>query len=88
VQIFAVHHQERDCETLKNYRNALLARFGGSGNGWWAAIGQHLPTPLIRLSAKLLPQNRWFTRKVVLDRWFLRAKEAEAALPLRTANTA
>ncbi len=60
---------------LENYRNLLTARLGGSNAGWSAAIGRHLPTPLISSSARLLLASKWFSRRVVLDHWFLRRNE-------------
>lgn len=60
---------------LDNYRSLLRARLGGSKAGWSAAIGRHLPTPLISSSARLLLASKWFSRRVVLDHWFLRRNE-------------
>lgn len=60
---------------LENYRSLLTARLGGSKAGWSATIGRHLPTPLISSSARLLLASKWFSRRVVLDHWFLRRNE-------------
>ncbi|MEW5890517.1 MAG: NAD(P)/FAD-dependent oxidoreductase [Pseudomonadota bacterium] len=54
-------------ERLEGYRSRLSARFG---NG--AAAGRELvPAVLRSVLARALLGNRWFTRHVVLDRWFL-----------------
>jgi hypothetical protein len=62
-------------DNLENYRSFLAARFGGSREGWSATIGRHLPSPVISSAAKLLLANRWFSRHVLLDHWFLRSDE-------------
>ena len=61
--------------TLEGYRGLFTARFGTSREGWSATIGRHLPTPVISSAARLLLANKWFSRHVILDQWFLRKNE-------------
>jgi 2-polyprenyl-6-methoxyphenol hydroxylase-like FAD-dependent oxidoreductase len=60
---------------LEPYRRALRARFGGAG------LGGSFPVPatLAAAAARRLFHTRWFTRRVVLDRWFLRRGTAAPA---------
>lgn len=61
---------------LEPYRARLRGRFGkaqGTGGGF-------LPQPLRNLIAAKLLANRWFTRHVVLDRWFLHAGEGMSGI--------
>jgi geranylgeranyl reductase family protein len=62
-------------ERLDRYREALTKRFGEPATDWAARIGQHLPTPVIASLARQLLATNWFTRDVVLDRWFLHRHE-------------
>ena len=55
-------------QRLQPYRDRLNARFGAG-----AAGGSTLPAYLRGFVAAVLLGNRWFTRRVVLDRWFLHA---------------
>lgn len=57
-------------DRLAGYRRRLLARYGAPSGG---ADGSALRT----LLAKALLRSRWFTRHVVLDRWFLRTMEPD-----------
>jgi len=60
-------------EQLAMYERGLRRRFGG------ARYRPALPRPIVEgLGARLAPWllgNRWFTRHLVLDRWFLNARE-------------
>jgi geranylgeranyl reductase family protein len=57
--------------TLETYRSLLALHFGKSEEDWLAALGEHLPARLVSLFAKLLLASPWFSRHVILDRWFL-----------------
>ncbi|HME10288.1 MAG TPA: NAD(P)/FAD-dependent oxidoreductase [Bryobacteraceae bacterium] len=66
-----------------NYRNAQLEPYArqiadrfGVGEHWATRIGRSLPPRLIELAAARLMDTRWFTRNVVLDRWFLHRSAA------------
>ncbi len=56
---------------LARYRDALFARFGTPREDWTTAVGRKLPEKLLRSVARVLLANRWLSRHVVLDRWFL-----------------
>jgi menaquinone-9 beta-reductase len=53
-------------QRLQPYADRLAARFGSAGSSAGAE-----PSSLRRFLAGILLGNRWFTRHVVLDRWFL-----------------
>lgn len=61
--------------TLEIYRKLLAARFGGSQAGWLTFVSRHLPAESISMLTKRLLANKWLTRHLVLDRWFLRSNE-------------
>jgi len=67
-------------ERLEPYRGLLTDRFGNSDNHWVTRMGQRLPESLIRSAARGLLATSWFSREIVLNRWFLRRDEA--VLPL------
>lgn len=70
-------------ENLENYNALLTARFGKSQNDWSSLIGRHLPAQVVSCIARILLANRWFSRHVVLDRWFLHRTESALQSPAR-----
>ncbi|MGH9561252.1 MAG: NAD(P)/FAD-dependent oxidoreductase, partial [Terracidiphilus sp.] len=58
-------------QSLEPYRAALSARFGESGRDLSTSVGARLPSRLIDVLGRLLLTNGWFSRHVILDRWFL-----------------
>jgi flavin-dependent dehydrogenase len=68
-------------ENLENYNALLAARFGKSQNDWSGLIGQYLPAQLVSCVARILLANCWFSRHVVLDRWFLHRTESALQFP-------
>ena len=62
-------------ERLERYREQLTQRFGEPGTDWAVRLARHLPTPVIASLARPLLATNWFTRDVVLDRWFLHRHE-------------
>ena len=56
-------------QTLQVYPDRLRARFGPEA----APAGDGIPAFLRNALARALLGSRWFTRRVVLDRWFLHA---------------
>jgi len=58
-------------QQLQPYANRLATRFGVA-----AASDNAEPSSLRKFLAGLLLGNRWFTRHVVLDRWFLHTHQA------------
>ena len=65
-------------QQLSPYANRLTARFGTG-----TASGSAEPSSVRKFLAGILLGNKWFTRHVVLDRWFLHVHQAA----LRTAET-
>jgi menaquinone-9 beta-reductase len=57
------------------YRGLLEERFGKSQREWVSNIGRRLPISLRRLASRLVMTNAWFSRHVLLDRWFLHRDE-------------
>ncbi len=62
-------------DMLENYRQMLASRFGESRADWSTSIGRRLPPRWMHSFARILLATRWFSRRVVLDRWFLHAHE-------------
>ena len=59
---------------LESYRGMVASRFGESQD-WSTRIGRRLPPRWMHSLARMLLATRWFSRHVVLDRWFLHAHE-------------
>jgi menaquinone-9 beta-reductase len=59
----------------KRYNRLLAARFGKSQKEWAFDIGGHLPTWLVSSLSRFLLASRWFSRRVVLEKWFLHFDE-------------
>ncbi len=62
-------------DRLETYRQLLLDRFGKSDSELSAAIGRRLPDRLVSALAQRLFASDWFSRHVILDRWFLHRNE-------------
>jgi len=62
-------------QRLESYHGLLAARFGRTREDWATSLGQHLPALLITMLSRRLLGTRWFTRQVVLNRWFLHRNE-------------
>jgi flavin-dependent dehydrogenase len=63
-------------ERLEPYRDLLVARFGSVDSHWLTRLGQRVPSGLVSLIGQRLMASEWFSREVVLNRWFLRQHEA------------
>jgi flavin-dependent dehydrogenase len=63
-------------DRLESYRRMLAERFGESQADWSTWLGRRLPPQWMHRFARMLLGTRWFSRHVVLDRWFLHADEA------------
>ena len=70
----AIAAADANHDRLEMYERSLQSRFGGR-----SAAFPNLPRGLINGLAPLLLRNRWFTRHVLLNRWFLHAHQQ--ALP-------
>jgi menaquinone-9 beta-reductase len=62
-------------ERLEGYRTMLHSRFGAARPDWSTRIGRKLPPRVMQSAARVLLGTRWFSRQVVLDRWFLHADQ-------------
>jgi geranylgeranyl reductase family protein len=62
-------------EKLETYRRALTSRFGKAKSDWAAAIGRRLPSGAIQFVARQMLSTKWFSRRVLLDSWFLHRHE-------------
>jgi geranylgeranyl reductase family protein len=58
-------------QNLEAYRAALAARFGESGRDFSTSVGSRLPSSWIEAIGRAVLANGWFSRHVILDRWFL-----------------
>ncbi|MGH9704474.1 MAG: NAD(P)/FAD-dependent oxidoreductase, partial [Candidatus Acidiferrales bacterium] len=62
-------------EELEKYRASLISRFGNPEKHWSASVRKYVPTEWIAGVARILLASSWFSRHVILDRWFLHFKE-------------
>jgi geranylgeranyl reductase family protein len=60
---------------LEPYRASLWARFGESGRDISIGVGSWLPEKWVDSLGRVLLANGWFSRHVILDRWFLHRKQ-------------
>jgi geranylgeranyl reductase family protein len=60
---------------LSSYQTRLEARFGNPRGDWATETGRRMPIGLLSAISRRLLANRWFSRHVVLDRWFLHRKQ-------------
>jgi menaquinone-9 beta-reductase len=75
AKVIAAADGKYNRERLESYRALLASRFGESKNDWSSAIGRRLPAQLVSFVARILLASPWFSRHVVLDRWFLHRTE-------------
>ena len=59
---------------LARYPELLQQRFG-TGNGFAEKIGRSVPHGLRNLAARILLNNEWFCRSLVVENWFLRMND-------------
>lgn len=59
---------------LETYRELLASRFGDQRD-WSTSIGTKLPAGLMSALGRLLLATPWFSRQVVIEKWFLHADE-------------
>jgi len=62
-------------ERLEAYRGLLVERFGNADSHWLTRLGARVPSGLLSLIGRRLMATEWFSREVVLNRWFLRQNE-------------
>lgn len=68
-------HRDAPQQVATGYEDAVRARFGRRGD----EPGHPLPDWLKSLAAPALMRSRWFTRRVVTERWFLHQEVAALA---------
>jgi menaquinone-9 beta-reductase len=71
AKVIAAAAGEYTQERLEPYRATLEARFGESGRDLSTSVGARLPESWIELLGRALLTSGWFSRHIVLDRWFL-----------------
>jgi flavin-dependent dehydrogenase len=71
-------------ENLEPYSRSIVDRFGTPRQG---AITDRLPMAFLQFAARRLLTNGWFTRHVVLDRWFLHAETPALSLSQRAPDS-
>ena len=81
ARAIAVADGRYSLERLGLYRDLLVKRFGKTESHWAMRIGSHLPVGAITFLARRLLSQEWFTRGLVLDRWFLHREEAALGCP-------
>jgi flavin-dependent dehydrogenase len=59
----------------EEYRGLLAQRFEKPQREWAFQLGRRLPAWLMRSLARLLFATGWFSRRIVLERWFLHCEE-------------
>src|SRR6266404_444859 len=62
-------------ELAELYCGFLAGRFGSARKEWFFNLGRHAPTWLISSLARFLLSRGWFSRHIVLERWFLHRGE-------------
>jgi len=60
-----------DREQLSGYLDRLVKRFGRTEPDWTQRISALIPDHVIASAARGLLATRWFSRRFLLDRWFL-----------------
>jgi len=71
AKTIAAARRNYSATTLATYRAYLTTRFGSAKDDWSTAIGRRLPIAARSALARLLLTTHWFSRHIVLDRWFL-----------------
>jgi geranylgeranyl reductase family protein len=58
-------------QNLESYARSIVKRFGKPRS---SSLSDRLPSAFLQFAAARLLVNRWFTRHVVIDRWFLHSE--------------
>jgi geranylgeranyl reductase family protein len=86
AKVIAASEGKYTQEELEPYRTALAARFGDSGRDISTNVGARLPESWIELLGRMLLMNGWFSRHVILDRWFLHRNQPALCFPPRASG--
>jgi geranylgeranyl reductase family protein len=65
---------------FETYQSLLARRFGKSQREWTFHAGRLLPRRLVTFLSRFLLASRWFSRRILLERWFLHADEPALSL--------
>jgi geranylgeranyl reductase family protein len=71
ARVIASSARKYSRQMLEPYRAAIAARFGETGHDISTSVGSRLPERWTESLGRVLLTNRWFSRHVILDRWFL-----------------
>jgi menaquinone-9 beta-reductase len=66
------------CNTAKicdSYGASLQLRFASSKPDWLSTLGRHVPRSLLAAASQLLLTSGWFSRRILLEQWFLHRNE-------------
>jgi geranylgeranyl reductase family protein len=63
-------------DRLKEYSGLLEQRFGHSNGDWAGRLSAHLPSGAREKIVRTLMASSWFSRNILLDRWFLHAHQS------------
>jgi len=66
---------------LAGYRAQIEARFGNPRGDFATELGRRMPVKLLGAISRQLLANRWFSRHVVIDKWFLHADQPALKVP-------
>jgi geranylgeranyl reductase family protein len=69
-------------EKLEKYRGMLQSQYGKSGEDWAMNVGRRLSPRLRQSFARFFLASGWFSRHIVLDRWFLHRSEPALTSPM------
>jgi flavin-dependent dehydrogenase len=62
-------------ERLQPYVKLLRARYGHTRGDWATALGRRLSPAMVAGIARRLLRQQWFARNVVMEKWFLHARD-------------
>jgi len=72
---------------LDSYKTQLEARFGNPRGDLATELGRRMPVRLLGAISRQLLANRWFSRRVVIDKWFLHADQLALKVPAAAADS-
>jgi len=68
-------HGDYRAACLAGYTTRLEARFGNPRGDLATELGRRTPVKLLGAICRQLLANRWFSRRIVIDKWFLHADQ-------------
>ena len=73
AEVISAAQGDATAAALSAYEEKLQARFGAREPA--PGLVERLPVQLKRRAAGALIRSRWFTRRIVIDRWFLQSRQ-------------